>query len=237
MLLSPKQRKEQAPSLTVKIWIKLVLLRVLRYLPSIIITMLLLGSFLHFYSDGLSWFELGNLYDCQQHWWTPLLFINDLVPYYVKDLRGCMRFTAIYAIELKYFLFTPWLVNLYNQGLKFTACSICLCCIIAGYIFNVWAAIYYELTPGILNLVDYQMIDIFALKPWVYLQANFLGLLLSFFYQEIRTKDSKLYNYWKKYMMKNNNISVICFVLSFGFFGLYLRYHSMLPYQVLTENG
>lgn len=158
------------------------MLRVLRYVPAMLVSMVVLGTLLHFLDDGLSWFELGNLYDCQEYWWTPLLFVNDLVPYFVKDLRGCMRFTAIYAIEFKYFLVTPLIVNLYTRGLKMTACSVCVFIIFTGYMVNLWAAIHYELTPGILNLVDYQMIDIFALKPWVYMQAYFLGLLICFFF-------------------------------------------------------
>ena len=68
--------------------------------------------------------------------WTPLLFINDIIPEYVRDFRGCMRYTAIFAIEMKLSLFLPIMVQMYFMGLKRTILTVCVILITAGFAIN-----------------------------------------------------------------------------------------------------
>lgn len=89
---------------------EIVILRVFRYLPSLCIVMVAFHSMVYFFKDGVAWHEAGNLFQCEEYWWTPLLFVNDIIPTYVKDFRGCMRYAAIYAIEVKLSFFLPIIV-------------------------------------------------------------------------------------------------------------------------------
>jgi hypothetical protein len=79
-------------------------------LPSLIIVLIAFHSVVDYMIDGIVWHEASNLFQCKEYWWTPLLFINDIIPEYVRDFKGCMRYTAIFAIEMKLSVFLPLLV-------------------------------------------------------------------------------------------------------------------------------
>ena len=101
-------------------YMEIVLLRAVRFVPAIALVMVAVYSMVNFVGDGATWFEIGNMYDCKDNWWTPLVFINEIVPFYTKDYRGCMRYTAPISIEMKLFLFLPITIKLYSMGLKKT---------------------------------------------------------------------------------------------------------------------
>ena len=114
------------------------MLRLIRLWPLLILTMVFFTSAIFYLGDGPTWPELENLYkDCSTEWWTVIFFLNDLKPYYVKDLNGCMRFTAVYSIEFKLFLLLPILVFLYHKGYRSIIVAICITLIILCYVLTV----------------------------------------------------------------------------------------------------
>ena len=119
--------------------LEIYFLRVLRMWPLLIFTMVFFSSSIYFLGSGPTWIELENLYqDCDNNWWTVLFFLNDIVPYYAKDLNGCMRFTAVYSIEFKLFLFLPIFILIYHKGYKKMVVSMCITLILLCQILTVW---------------------------------------------------------------------------------------------------
>ena len=100
-----------------KEYFRILLFRAMVIWPPLLFCLFGLQSVIFYIGTGSSWTEYQNLYgECDKYWWTPLLFVNDLIPFFSKDLFGCMRWTAIFAIEMKLFLLLPPLVYLYHKG-------------------------------------------------------------------------------------------------------------------------
>ena len=160
---------------------EIYLIRCFRLWPALLFTLVMIQSCIYYLNDGPAWYELGNLFqDCKQYWWTPLLFVNDIIPYYTKDLRGCMRYTAVFSIEMKYFLLMPLIVQFYHLGYKKTAVSLCSGLIVIGLCLNLFFFEHNEINPGYTNMLDYEAFDIFTLKPWTHIESYFFGILIAF---------------------------------------------------------
>jgi len=112
--------------------------------------------------------------------------MNDVIPYYVKDFNNCMRYTAIYSIEMKLFLFLPILVLAYHKGHKLlaTLCSISM--IMMSFCLNIILFQYYEFMPGYLIPFDPLAFDLYVLKPWTHIDSYFSGILLGFAFYEFK---------------------------------------------------
>ena len=99
------------------ITIKLLLTKIFKILPALIFCLFGFQTMIYFLGSGTAWIEYKNhLKECDAYWWTPLVFMNDLIPFFEKDSFGCMRWTAIFAIEMKLFLPLPPIVFLYSHG-------------------------------------------------------------------------------------------------------------------------
>lgn len=115
--------------------LEIYLFRLIRLWPALIATLLFFNNAIFFLGEGPTWSAIDDLYkDCDRNWWTVLFFMNDVVPYYVKDLKGCMRFTAVYSIEFKLFLFLPVLLLFYHKGYRRAVVVVCLLLMAICYI-------------------------------------------------------------------------------------------------------
>jgi hypothetical protein len=81
--------------------------------------------------------------------------MNDLIPFFAKDLIGCMRWTAIFSIEMKLFLMLPIITYLYYIGKERIAFAICCLLIIIGQLFYFQSLYVLKIFPGYLHLLDY----------------------------------------------------------------------------------
>lgn len=114
------------------------MLRLIRLWPLLILTLAFFTSAIFFLGEGPTWPELENLYlECRTEWWTVIFFLNDVIPFYVKDLNSCMRFTAVYSIEMKLFLLLPVLTLLYHKGHKLIVIIVCILLISLCFLITV----------------------------------------------------------------------------------------------------
>lgn len=177
---------------------------------------------------GVTWYEVANVYDCKEHWWTVLTFTNDVIPYFVKDFRGCMRFASLIAIEMKFILVLPILVQLYHKGLKALAISICLLAVVVNFVVSGLLYEHYQIAPSNLSLLDPVNLDLFLFKPWSYIAAYSLGVLMGFFFQEYKyfkfeaTEEEKsrrpVFNHFYTWVAEGRFSNYILFTLSIQFF-------------------
>lgn len=84
-----------------------------------------------------------------------MLFMNDLVPFFAKDMYGCMRWTCIFAIEFKLFLMLPVVVYLWFRGYKMQSLFVATTIIIIGMFSYGFVLKKNRIAPGYMNLVDY----------------------------------------------------------------------------------
>ena len=84
-----------------------------------------------------------------------MLFINDLVPFFAKDLNGCMRWTSYFSIEMKLFLTLPIVVYYFHLGYQKLTTAICLIMVTLGFTIYGCSLYFYRIHPGYLNLFDY----------------------------------------------------------------------------------
>jgi len=53
--------------------------------------------------------------------------------------------------------------------LKRTAVSICVLAVVGGFAINYYLTKLYKINPSIYSLIDYQLFDFTASKPWNYI--------------------------------------------------------------------
>lgn len=98
-------------------YFKIILFRVMRLWPTLLLAQFIFLGLINQMGDGSSWTELQNMVqDCESNWWTSLLYINDFVPVFSKDLVGCLRWTAVFAVEMQLFLFVPFIAYAFVKG-------------------------------------------------------------------------------------------------------------------------
>lgn len=166
---------------------EIYLLRIVRLLPIILFTMIMWQSTIFFVNEGVTWHEVGRLFDtCDEYWWAPLVFMSDMMPWYVREWRGCMRWTAIHSIDMKLFILLPILVQMYHKGLKRLAIMICLILVLIGLGINAFMVKYYEMNVGVMNIMDYHSVDHFMYKPYTHIDPYYCGILIAFFFEEFK---------------------------------------------------
>jgi len=114
------------------------------------------SSVIYYIGSGPAWIEYDELFNqCEDYWWTPLFFVNDLVPFFVKDLAGCMRWTAYFAMEMKLFLLLPIMVYFFHIGFELASALVCSVIATTGIIIYGCMLYTYRIHPGYLSYFDF----------------------------------------------------------------------------------
>lgn len=170
-----------------KEYFKLLFFRGMQIWPALIFCLWGFSSVIYHIGSGPAWIEYDDLFkQCDVYWWTPLFFVNDLVPWFAKDLSGCMRWTAYFAIEMKLFLALPIAVYFFHIGHQFVTTVVCSCMVGIGLFIYGSVLFTLRIHPGYLSYFDYQAFDLVHLKPWNHIDSYFCGILMSFLYQKVK---------------------------------------------------
>jgi len=97
-----------------------------------------------------------------------------------------MRYTAVFSIEMKYYLIMPIVIYFYHIGYKVTSVALCSTLIVGGLVANWFCLVMNDINPGYTNYIDYEFLDLYLLKPWSHIDSYFTGVLLGLFYQEFK---------------------------------------------------
>lgn len=111
--------------------------------------------------------------------------MNDLIPFFARDLTGCMRWTAVFSIEMKFFVGLPFIVYFYHRGNELIATSFCLLIIVVGNFSYGFVLYNNKIAPGYLHQLDYEASDLVRFKPWTHMDSYASGIFLAFIYREI----------------------------------------------------
>lgn len=181
------QVKPQGTLFLMKQYFKILIFRCMRIWPSMLFCIFGFPALIFYLGHGSAWTEYYGLFeDCEKYWWSPLIFMNDIIPFYKKDMQGCMRWTAFFAIEMKLFLVLPIIAYLYHRKWYVTAIGFCLVLSSIGLVVYGLVLQYYRISPGYLHIIDFQSIDLIRFKLWSHIDSYFLGITMAFAYETIK---------------------------------------------------
>mmetsp|Transcript_39609 Transcript_39609/g.60612 ORF Transcript_39609/g.60612 Transcript_39609/m.60612 type:complete len:349 (+) Transcript_39609:2686-3732(+) len=212
----------------------------IRFWPVYACIMLISTSLVYFVGNGVAWTEMAALVqECEEYWWANFIYVNDVVPYWVKDFKGCLRVGAIFAIDMKLFVLVPFASLLYvNRNLKLLLWVLSLL-IGTGLILHWFFLIYYEINPGYLNIADFEGFDMYVLKPWNYIDSYYLGVLLAVFYLEyLRLKENSgtsRFDRFCHWVSKDGLSSYILLLGFFTFFTIFVALHHHIGFWSMID--
>lgn len=113
---APLKDASSIPSAT--LWIPMLYLhRLMRILPLYICCLLLWWKIAIMMGSGPIWYHWEDyISQCNESWWTNLLFVNNLIPYMNTDTGECIYISWYLAIDMQCFFISPIFVLLYLQN-------------------------------------------------------------------------------------------------------------------------
>lgn len=163
---------------------------------------------------------------CDDHWWTNLLFINNVVPW--DKTAMCFGWSWYLANDMQFFLLVPLLCTLYLKGNKKTSIasrllwqwlpvSFLLVFQIASTVFTIY---HYELTtssfqpdPSYQSMVYY--------KPWCRIGSYCIGIMFAFLHDAFPEWKSILQREFKLARAAVFLAIALIFTIIFGYYGQY----------------
>lgn len=127
---------------------KAYLRKVLRMVPTVWIIFLLSWGIYPRMNSGPIWSDSRQLFaTCSETWWTKLLMIGNLVPFFKPATYGCFYWSWVIDVDLQLALIVPWLVVLYLKW-PLVGNIFCIGVILAGIGANMWITHLYNLKAG-----------------------------------------------------------------------------------------
>mmetsp|Transcript_18721 Transcript_18721/g.28715 ORF Transcript_18721/g.28715 Transcript_18721/m.28715 type:complete len:235 (+) Transcript_18721:940-1644(+) len=159
--------------------------------------------------------------------------MNDVVPYFAKDLSGCMRWTALLSLEFKLFLAIPFFALAFHKGKIRMALYVAFGFFWAGLV--TYGIILYveKQTPGYLHMLDYDGFDLISLKPWTHIDSYAAGIFLALFYQADCLGPGL--RFLKKLKESSMSPYLICCICSFGM-ALVVALHMHIDSNFIDED-
>ncbi|XP_068672762.1 nose resistant to fluoxetine protein 6-like isoform X1 [Montipora foliosa] len=168
--------------------------RFYRLTPAYMFVLLFYSKLLGFLSEGPIWFKYQKNEECDKHWWTNLLYINNIYP--GKD--ECMGWTWYLANDMQFYIITPVILFLaYRFRLRGLIA-------IVGFLlstsFTVTAVIYsnYDVRGTTFSslLSGEDASNLVYVKPYCRIPPYLVGLTLGYFLQHKKElKCSKVHTY------------------------------------------
>ncbi|XP_067045054.1 nose resistant to fluoxetine protein 6-like [Acropora muricata] len=168
--------------------------RFYRLTPTYMFVLLFYAKLLGFFSEGPLWFKYQTNEECDKHWWTNLLYINNIYP--GKD--ECMGWSWYLATDMQFYIIAPIILfTTHRFRLKglLTIVGFLMC---SSFIST--AAIYshYDVrgTPFSSLLSGEDASNLVYVKPYCRIAPYLVGLTLGYLLQHKREfKGSKMRMY------------------------------------------
>ncbi|XP_034240137.1 O-acyltransferase like protein-like [Thrips palmi] len=140
--------------------------RYLRLLPVIAVSLAIQTQWMQYMGSGPVWGQVAGrvVRDCQQYWWTHLLFVNN----YVAQGSFCMIQTWFAAALLHMFLLTPplmWLVSRWTQRALWPGCLLLGLLLAASAVVLYTSTVHVGLPPTLLVLPRTLVRQAFGIDP------------------------------------------------------------------------
>lgn len=172
----------------------LMLMRIIRLAPTIILVVLYMLYILPMHGSGPLWEEAMHrpeFASCASSAWTNVLLINNFYPHQFSDSApvglGCLSWTWFLAVEAQLFVFVPLMAVLYwhwRQGFRVAAIFLILATSLSNGLNAHFQRLYYceEHFSGFEASVP--MLTRTYNKPWIHVNSYIMGVLLAAFYYD-----------------------------------------------------
>ncbi|XP_034240919.1 nose resistant to fluoxetine protein 6-like [Thrips palmi] len=140
--------------------------RYFRLLPALAVVLAIQTQWMQYMGSGPVWGQVAGrvVRDCQQYWWTHLLFVNN----YVGQGSTCMIQTWFAAALLQMFLLTPplmWLVSRWTQRALWPGCLLLGLLLAASAVVLYATTVHLGLAPTYLSYPRMLLRQGFATNP------------------------------------------------------------------------
>ena len=126
---------------------------------------------------GPVWYEARMMYsECDSLWWTQLLFINNIYPYFTAPNEGCFFWSYYILCDMQLALVIPLFIIIYTKSVK------------AGHVFSLFCLIWdtflglytineYKMRAGVLAYENWYLFSYILQKPWNHLSSTIIGIV------------------------------------------------------------
>ena len=132
-------------------WSMSVVARVLRLLPNYIFVLMFVNLILGNMGHGPKWEQVEDIIqlDCPKYWWTNLLFINNIYPWYIGN--NCLGQSWYMAADMQLYLLSIPVIIFYLKFPKHYGWILFLTLLIISFIYRITVAAHYEVYITVIN--------------------------------------------------------------------------------------
>jgi hypothetical protein len=166
-------------------YVELVVYRWLKYIPVFWFVFIFSWVVLPYISNAPTWYLSETLFqNCSSHWWSTLLFFNNLYPWFVEALAGCFQWPFVVMIDLQLYFFLPLIVIVYRKNkIIFHILMAFVAAVGAAVLFYIFW--HHNLSVGALTLENFYLYSINFNKPWTKFPSYSLGCWMGAFYLNV----------------------------------------------------
>ncbi|CAG9332898.1 unnamed protein product [Blepharisma stoltei] len=203
-------------------WPMVYIHRYLRIIPLYMFVLLFFWALQKHIGGGPLWFEGDNINaGCKNHWWTNLLFVNNVVP----DWKGssCLNQSWYLANDMQFFILTPPILYIYHKYNKYFGWAVLWA--LTGISILVTGLIAHHFTLNAMPTAQINGINYFQYyynKPYCRVAPYIMGIITGLVIYAYRAyKDKKNY-YDPVSIWIGNKLEDPLIRYVFGFIGLSL---------------
>jgi hypothetical protein len=165
-------------------------------------------------SNSASWFVTERMFlNCEDQWWSVLIFTNNLYPFFSKCLEGCYYWPYVVPNDmLLHLLFPLWIIIFKRSKIAFY--SVCTVLFTFGFFINAYITAKNNLRVGIFTFEDYYLYSSLFNKPYTKFPSVACGMLMGDFYLRLmryrRAETNEKKNFWIIDYIHHSRVTTIC---------------------------
>jgi peptidoglycan/LPS O-acetylase OafA/YrhL len=137
------------------------------------------------FSEGPNYTSYQSLFlNCDKYWWSQLLMIGNLVPYFEETNGGCMYWAWTFYVDLQIYLLIPFWAIIYMKSPKIGIAVIAFFIAIAQS-YAAAMSIQYNLKMSPIGVEAYYLFGYYINKPWARMYASCIGAYFAMGYRNI----------------------------------------------------
>lgn len=165
--------------------------------------------------SSASWFVSERMFkNCEDQWWSVLLFTNNLVPFFTKCLEGCYYWPYVVPNDMMLHIFFPLWIIIFKRS-KFAFYAVCTLLFGVGFFINAYITAKNDLRVGIFTFEDYYLYSSLFNKPYTKFPSVSCGMLMGAFYLRLMNYrkaevEEKKREFWVIDFVHHSRIVTLC---------------------------
>ena len=139
---------------------------------------------------GPQWLsQRGGYRHCRDHWWTNLLYVNNLVPFKTETTEECFGHGWYLANDMQFFIILPLFIvaYMYNRRAGYASLFVGFW---ASIIYSLWGAGHFDWSVNLFDGSPYGL-D-YYIRPWTRIPPYLVGSATALLLNDVSSKPSPL---------------------------------------------